>query len=267
MGLTGLIFDIKRFSVNDGPGIRTTVFFKGCPLACRWCHNPESREFCKETMVVVERLGEKEFSRTKEIGTLVSVAEVMREIEKESIFYETSGGGVTFSGGEPLLQPEFLSALTTACRQKGIHTCLDTSGQCETPLFKSMMQHFDLFLYDIKVLDPQSHMRWTGSENGTILNNLKILDASGKTYIIRVPLIPGVNLGRDNIDALLDFAKQLTFPSREIHFLPYHPMGKNKLKKLGIQDTMDENLKVTDEEISAVSGIFGEAGFTVKIGG
>jgi pyruvate formate lyase activating enzyme len=253
--------------VNDGPGIRTTVFFKGCPLACQWCHNPESREFCKETMIVVDRLGEKEFSHTEEIGRFVTVDEVMREIEKESIFYETSGGGVTFSGGEPLLQPEFLSSLAIACRQKSIHTCLDTSGQCETPLFKSMIQYFDLFLYDIKLLDPQRHMQWTGSENGAILNNLKILDASGKKYILRVPLIPGVNLDRDNIDELLDFSSQLIFSSREIHLLPYHPMGKNKLKKLGIQDTMGENLKVTDEEMSVISGIFGEAGFTVKIGG
>jgi pyruvate formate lyase activating enzyme len=267
MSLTGLIFDVKRFSVNDGPGIRTTIFFKGCPLACRWCHNPESRQFCREKIMVMDKLDGREFRHTEEIGKYVTIEEVMREIEKETIFYETSEGGVTFSGGEPLLQPDFLAGLATACHEQGIHTCLDTSGQCESELFKSMIPCFDLFLYDVKLINSNRHMEWTGSSNDTILNNLRILDNSGKKYILRVPLIPAVNMDHENTEAFIELIEQLHFPGREIHLLPYHPMGRNKLKRLGLEDTMTENLKVADEDIQHLSEVITQAGFTVKIGG
>jgi pyruvate formate lyase activating enzyme len=267
MSLTGLIFDIKHFSVNDGPGIRTTVFFKGCPLVCRWCHNPESRKSCNEKIKTADILDGRSFERFDNIGRDVTIDEIMPEIEKDIIFYETSGGGVTFSGGEPLLQPDFIISLSKACHDYGINTCLDTSGHCEQNLFKEIVHCFDLFLYDVKIVDPAMHLEWTGVDNSLILQNLQILDQSGKKYIIRVPLIPGVNVTTENTSGLIGLLSGLRFASKEVHLLPYHTLGKNKMKRMGLEYTMPENLDVNNEELSEISAEISKAGYTVKIGG
>jgi pyruvate formate lyase activating enzyme len=263
----GLIFDIKRFSVNDGPGIRTTVFFKGCPLTCWWCHNPESRSCDAEQITIARKLNGREFLKQETIGKLFTVEEVMIEILKDAIFYETSGGGVTFSGGEPLLQPEFLKELSRECRLRSIHTCLDTSGYCDPSLFNELIPVFDLFLFDLKILNRDKHIQYTGYPNDEILVNLQQLDKSGIAYIIRVPVIPGVNDDRDSTDSLKGYLKSLINPMKEIHFLPYHALAGNKLKKLGMEDKMDKSIRVNESELHKLALEFEHSGYKVKIGG
>ena len=264
---SGLIFDIKRFSVNDGPGIRTTVFFKGCPLTCWWCHNPESRACDMEQIVLTRKLDGKDFQHREVIGKLVTVDEVLKEIEKETVFHETSGGGVTFSGGEPLFQPDFLSDLARECRLRNIHTCLDTSGYCEPGLFSSILPLFDLFLFDIKILDRSKHIQYMGCPNDEILYNLMQLDRSGSKYIIRVPVIPGVNDDRESFNDLKNYLKELHHPLKEIHFLPYHPLAKHKLINLGMEDKMNSDLQVNESELHKLVLEFEQTGYKVKVGG
>lgn len=267
MSVTGIIFDIKRFSVNDGPGIRTTVFFKGCPLDCRWCHNPESKKCEPEEILTTRTLNDSVFSEKETVGRLVTVQQVMTEIDKEEVFHETSRGGVTFSGGEPLMQPEFLSLLAEECSRRGIHTCLDTSGYCDPELFKILIPKFDLFLYDLKLLDREQHILYTGFPNDDIIYNLIELDKSGCDYIVRMPVIPGVNDDRYNINMLKAKLNQLTFKLREIHLLPYHPLAKTKLKRLGLSDKMNGSDQVDEIKLSKLVEELEQAGYKVKIGG
>jgi pyruvate formate lyase activating enzyme len=267
MGPTGIIFDIKRFSVNDGPGIRTTIFFKGCPLTCWWCHNPESRSCDPEPISMIRNLDGKEFNLQEVVGKRVTVEEVLLEIEKETIFHETSGGGVTFSGGEPLFQPEFLTSLAAACRLKNIHTCLDTSGYCDPGLFRSFIPGIDLFLFDIKILDRDKHIHYMGCPNDDILVNLAQLDHAGGHYIIRVPVIPGINDDRKSMDDLGNLLQQLRNPGKEIHFLPFHDLARRKIKNLGLKNKMDPAVQVNESELHKLVDDFERSGFRVIIGG
>jgi pyruvate formate lyase activating enzyme len=262
-----LIFDIKRFSVNDGPGIRTTIFFKGCPLNCWWCHNPESRLIDPQEIITYRKLCDKEFILKEIVGKTVSVDDVMSEIEKETVFYETSGGGVTFSGGEPLMQPEFLSALADACRFRNINTCLDTSGYCDKQLFKEFINKIDLFLFDIKTLDRQKHIQYTGVDNTDILSNLLQLDLSGGKYIIRIPVIQGLNSDKESMIQLIEFLRKLTCPLKEIHLLPYHSLAKSKLRRLKMEDKTDIFKEINDSELKILAGEFEADGYKVNIGG
>jgi pyruvate formate lyase activating enzyme len=267
MGPTGIIFDIKRFSVNDGPGIRTTVFFKGCPLTCWWCHNPESRSCDPEPISITRKLNGRDFHLQEVVGKKVTVEEVLVEIEKESIFHETSGGGVTFSGGEPLFQPEFLAGLAAACSQRNIHTCLDTSGYCDPGLFRSFIPGIDLFLFDIKILDRDKHVQYMGCPNDDILVNLFQLDRAGGKYIIRVPVIPGINDDRESLDDLGNLLLQLQNPGKEIHFLPYHDLARHKLKNLGMENKMNTAGQVNEPELHKLVAEFERSGYLVRIGG
>ncbi|MBN2812884.1 MAG: glycyl-radical enzyme activating protein, partial [Bacteroidales bacterium] len=263
---SGIIFDIRRFSVNDGPGIRTTVFFKGCPLKCRWCHNPESWLSEPETFVIARKFDGKIHKVRETIGRLVTVEEVMHEIEKESIFYETSDGGVTFSGGEPLLQPDFLNALTTVCREQGIHTCLDTSGYAEPEIFAAALAGCDLVLYDLKIMDRDKHIRFTGYPNDVIMENLQELDRSGIEYYIRIPYVPGVNSDEENIRAVGDMLGKLKGNLLGVDILPYHPMAAGKLKKMGRKPEM-KKITVNDNELQQTAAHFRQSGYPVTIGG
>ncbi|MBN2611745.1 MAG: glycyl-radical enzyme activating protein [Bacteroidales bacterium] len=263
----GLIFDIKRFSVNDGPGIRTTIFFKGCPLSCWWCHNPEGISPETEEVFVTEKLDGKDFLRKKQVGTWFSVDELMKEIEKEQVFYETSAGGVTFSGGEPLLQYEFLLKLTDACTSKGIHTCLDTSGYVSPEIFKSVINSFDLFLYDIKTLDNEKHIKYTGFLADIILANLQTLADAGKQFIIRIPVIPGINDHEENITAVKDLISRLNNETKELHLLPYHAIAKGKYLRFGREFKMSGVNEPSENELLRLKSEFEETGYKVKIGG
>ncbi len=191
--MQGLIFDIKRFAIHDGPGIRTTIFFKGCPLECWWCHNPESRNPEQETVIREHKLNGEVFEIREVTGRRMSVSEVLREIEKERMFMDESGGGVTLSGGEPLMQPAFCLALLRECRSAGIHTTLDTTGCVSKKIMTEVMAFVDLFLYDLKHMQENIHKKYTGVGNKLILKNLKFLHESGKNIILRLPVVPGVN--------------------------------------------------------------------------
>lgn len=229
--MQGIIFDIKRFAIHDGPGIRTTVFFKGCPMKCPWCHNPESQKKCPER---VTNNGKKEI-----IGEKRSVDEVIAEIEKEVVFYDESRGGVTFSGGEPLAQPRFLQALLKECRKRDIHTTLDTTGYVSPKTFKSIMDKVDMFLYDLKIMDDKKHIQCTGVSNRLVLENLKILSKKGKKVIIRFPVIPGITDTEENIKKVGTFVSSLK-NIEEIDLLPYHRIAEGKYLHLKKENKMKE---------------------------
>lgn len=230
--MTGLIFDIRSFSVHDGPGIRQTVFLKGCPLRCLWCHNPESQENIIETMTSKRKLGGQTFMRTEEVGKLMSVEEVMQSIENDIPFFEESGGGVTLSGGEPLMQPEFTSALLKACHKLYIRTAIDTSGFAEPDIIEMVLPYTDLFLYDLKLADNEAHKQYTGVSNRPVLENLKKISGSGKPIFIRIPLIAGITDTEENLSGLKNIIEQTQGICR-IDLLPYHAIAKSKYERMG----------------------------------
>ena len=200
-----IIFDIRRFCVHDGQGIRTTVFFKGCPLSCWWCHNPESRDLHAEKSVKHLALDGQSFEREETTGKWMTVAEVMAEVLQDRIFYDESGGGVTFSGGEPMLQEAFLADTLKECRKQGIHTTLDTSGYASQDAMAEIAGLVDLFLYDVKIINEDLHIKYTGVSNKQILENLKFLYTSGNNVILRFPVIPGITDTNENIRDMKEF--------------------------------------------------------------
>lgn len=298
-----LIFDIKRYAINDGPGIRVVVFFKGCNLHCAWCHNPESISgkpekmfapgkcikcgtcvgICPETAIALSGKGITtdaslctlcgrcaEVCPTKAIemsGKTMSVPEIMGIIEKDRIFFDQSGGGVTFSGGEPLVHPRILIELLDECGKRGIHRAVDTAGNVATAVLAAIAQRTDLFLYDLKMMDAGQHQQWTGAKNELILHNLKFLAGTGSHIIIRVPLIGGVNDDEANIRETAEFIAGLPGEKKEVHLLPYHPVAQTKYMKLGRPDEF-EQLTVPDKESQERSiSIFLEYGINASIGG
>src|SRR5450759_4092752 len=178
--MKGLIFSIKRYSIHDGPGIRVTVFMKGCPLNCSWCHNPEGISPFPETVLQTNRIGDKEFSSNVEAGKYYTVNDILEILDKEKVFINQSKGGVTFSGGEPMIQFEFLLEALKACKEVGYHTAIDTSGYSSAENYKSIIPFTDLFMFDIKHLDEKRHIELTGVSNIGILDNYKLLLESGK---------------------------------------------------------------------------------------
>jgi pyruvate formate lyase activating enzyme len=267
----GLIFDIRRFTVHDGPGIRTTVFFKGCPLNCWWCHNPESHSCHPEESLKTLNLDGKKFSLKEMIGQWMSVDAVMNELRMDRIFYSESSGGVTFSGGEPLMQPEFLLELLKECKANSFHTTIDTSGYADQEIIEKIHPHTDLFLYDLKLMDDTDHIRYTGVSNKTILENLMYLISEGKQVVIRIPVIPGITNTKKNIreikEFLSDTMKERKFDSLvKISLLPYHSIAKNKYARFHI-DNKTKNLKdLTRESLIPLKKEFEAEGYLVKIG-
>ncbi len=297
----GLIFDIKRYSVHDGPGIRTTVFFKGCPLSCWWCHNPESRDphpllfyddaKCLACHACVAACPEGAVTATPDgsltnsdlctghgacatvcpsearqlIGRRYTVEEVVAEVERDQIFYDGSGGGVTFSGGEPLLQWEFLLDLLCACGERGIHRTVDTTGVASPRVLLRVAAETDLFLYDLKTMDPELHKETTGVTLRPILDNLKRLVSAGARVRVRVPLIPGISAAAD-IDRMGDFLRDL--PGIEgIHLLPYHSPAREKHRKFSIPWLLPEDLAMPPEQVEAFASRMKGFGLSVTIGG
>ena len=241
------IFEIKRFAVHDGDGIRTTVFFKGCNLKCAWCHNPEGQSTKKEWMVYPDKcvgcgrcvgigLESADFICLHDAkmicGKEYTVNEVMREILKDTAFYETSGGGVTFSGGECMLQIDFLEAILKECKMNGIHTAVDTAGHVPFACFERILPYTDLYLYDIKCYDREKHKELTGVSNEFILSNLKRLLKSGKNVWIRIPIIPEVNDHEAELVAIQSLLSSYGCPEK-VELLPYHAMGEHKYIAIG----------------------------------
>ena len=265
--MKALIFDIKRFAIHDGPGIRTTVFFKGCPLSCLWCHNPESKRCYPEDYIKNEKIGDKTFKIKKTVGKYYSEDTLMIEVLKDKAFYEELGGGITCSGGEPLYQYKFLKSFLKLCKENGLHTVVDTSGYASWDTIKQLLPYTDLFLYDIKHLDNLSHQKYTGIENTLILQNLKNLINSRSEVVARFPLIPGINNDTHHLLKIKDFLKSLK--SRyfhKVHVLPYHKTGNGKYRKFNLTN-YTPFLDPTSVEIEKASDILKESNFQVSIGG
>ncbi len=266
MTTKGIIFDLKKFAVHDGPGIRTTVFFKGCPMRCWWCHNPESQNLAPVKMVKTNNGNASCIESEEIIGREVMVDEIMQEIEKDLIFYDQSGGGVTFSGGEPLMQPEFLNALLTECKQKEIHTAVDTSGFVPWEIVEMNYAKVDLFLYDLKIIDDRAHQKYTDVSNQQIKENLNKLTWQHANICIRIPVIPGITDTDVNLSQLAKFILSLN-NIKMVNLLPYNSLGKNKYTKLNLSNK-SENLQVqSDQEMNTLKKKFSSFGLEVKIGG
>ncbi|MCX8032413.1 MAG: glycyl-radical enzyme activating protein [Thermoleophilia bacterium] len=271
----GMVFNIQRYSIDDGPGIRTTVFLKGCPLTCLWCSNPESQErapqllhrrsLCKQCYRCVGACPEGAISVgpegividrdiCKACGTCVeacphdalrisgkemSVEEVMAVVKRDADFYRDSGGGVTISGGEALMQPEFALELLKACKEAGFHTCLDTSGQGSLEALRKLIPYVDLFYYDIKHIDPDIHYQYTGCTNKQILRNFIEVASSKVPLVVRIPVIPGFN---DNLRDIGQIAELVATeaPHASVHLLPYHRYGQQKYAQLGREYPMPD---------------------------
>ena len=257
--MKAIIFDIERNSYVDGPGIRTTVFFKGCNLRCKWCHNPESQNFQKEIMFYKDKctfcgrckdlsVNDENFicfQDAKEIcGKEYTVDEVFAEVIKDKSFYETSGGGVTFSGGECMLQLDFLLEILKKCKENGMHTAVDTAGHIPWESFKKILPYTDIFLYDIKAMNDEMHREYTGVTNKLILENLTKLLTSNVCVWVRIPVIPGVNDTEQEIKSINDFFESYGYPEK-IELLPYHAMGEHKYASLG---KTSEKFDVPDKE-------------------
>lgn len=298
----GYVFDIKRYAIHDGPGIRTTVFFKGCPLQCRWCHNPESWnqypepsvrhtrcvgcgrcvEVCRneaislvedrpitnvEKCTVCGECVDACLAGAREIvGWRATAEQIMAEIEKDIVFYDQSGGGATFSGGEPLMQPQFLLALLRKCRRKGIHTAVDTTCYADPATMREVAAETDLFLCDVKHMNSDIHREYTGVDNELILDNIRNLSEASSKIVIRVPIVPGFNDDRANIEMTAEFVASLTDVDG-IDILPYNNGGTAKAVRLAVGFDLMKTEVPGDRRMEEIAKTLRNYGFQVKIGG
>ena len=265
--MNGTIFDIKRFAVHDGPGIRTTIFLKGCPLKCQWCHNPESIDKSPVCIEKTVQLNGRKFTKNETIGYQISSDELMDELLKEQVFMEESGGGVTFSGGEPLLQYEFLVEMLQKCQALGIHTIVDTTLFANWSVIEKIARHTDLFLVDLKIMNDQQHQFYTGVSNKTILENIQRLTKNGSLISIRIPMIPGISTTPENVNESIEFLQSLKHPFGRVDLLPFHNTAKEKYKRFHMENHFVEEHSLKKEELETIKKQFENAGFTVQLGG
>ncbi|MDR1574278.1 MAG: glycyl-radical enzyme activating protein [Clostridiales Family XIII bacterium] len=289
--MEGTVFNIQRYSIDDGPGIRTTVFLKGCPLRCPWCSNPESQNPRPElsyrytscvkcgTCVGVCPNGAPsltedgiQIDRARCVacgacvkaclaealtisGESMTLDKVWKVIRKDAVYYETSGGGVTCSGGEILSQPDFVAAVFKRCRDEGIHTCADTSGFGSPEALDKVLAYTDLVYFDLKLMDARRHAELIGAPLDIILQNLRTIAARGLPVVIRVPLVPTYNDSDENLSAIADTVSELV-PDATVHVLPYHKYGANKYAAVGMRYTLDDLAENTPENLARARAVF-----------
>lgn len=301
---SGMVFNIQGYSIHDGPGIRTTVFLKGCPLACLWCQNPEAivkrpqiffdSDKCRncgkcvamcpegaielvDGMARTDRLrciGHGECAAVcpsgarSVIGRQATAEEIFRELEADAPFYEQSGGGITLSGGEPLAQPKLAERLLKLCKEAGFHTALDTSGFAKWAVVKRVLKYVDLVLYDLKHMNPVEHKRVTGVSNELILDNArKIHHELAIPLLARMPLVPGYNDSSENVEATARFIAAEISPSIHVNLIPYHPFGEAKYERLGISRDSFASSTPSDARMGEIADVFRSHGIAVSIGG
>ncbi len=290
--MSGVIFNIQKYSIHDGPGIRTTVFLKGCPLSCSWCHNPESQSFekellffsnrcinCGECLRVCKNMRKAELctkcgscaevcctNAIELAGKEISVEALIKELEKDVIFYDSSKGGVTISGGEPLGQSEFTLELLRECKKRDINTAVDTSGYGNADALEKIAGLTDLFLYDIKLIDKEKHIQYTGVSNDLIHHNLKMLSDNGKKIWIRIPIIPGINDDAANIEATAKLIKS-TSGIQQVNLLPYHNTAMDKYKRLNKKYALQDVKQPQKEHMDKIMDLYRRQGINAYIGG
>ena len=298
--LEGIVFNIQRYSIDDGPGVRSTVFLKGCPLTCTWCSNPESQNplpevswrytsckhcgtcaaSCPEKAitligddVIINRKACNLCGKCVEVcipealnisGKRMTVEEVFKVVKRDYDYYEASGGGVTASGGEILMQPEFVAALFKKCREEGIGTCADTSGFGDSEALKKILEYSDLVLFDLKHMDPEKHLQACGQSNELILSNLETAVKSSARIIIRVPLIPDFNTSDEALSAMAQAVVDKTRDA-EVDIMPYHRYGANKYRMIGKKYTLDELRELLQQEKSHAKEIFESYGLKCEV--
>ena len=301
--ITGAIFNIQRYSIHDGPGIRTTAFLKGCPLRCLWCQNPESQIMRPEIFFVSENCtgcgacaevcpqGAIEVlqgcSRTDRalcigcgkctevcpnearnlMGRSQTAQQVFQELAADEIFYQRSGGGVTLSGGEPLAQPEFATEVLRLCKGASIHTALDTCGYAPWETMRQVLEYVDLVLYDFKHMDPQQHETYTGASNEVILENAKRIQQLGIPMLARVPVIPGFNDTAENLSATARFIATELGDSIRVHLLPYHRLGETKHERMEQPGKAIAAESPSDEQMEQMREVYESFGLEVYLGG
>lgn len=254
----GIVSEIQRFSVHDGPGIRTLVFLKGCPLRCKWCCNPENLTHEPQYMTVQ--------GKRKLVGKEMTVEEVMEEIRKDHIYYRHSHGGLTISGGEVLMQPHFAGALMQACKREGINTAIETSSYADPKTVESLLPWLDYALCDIKHVDDQKHQQYTGRSNKIILENIRKIGMSGTDLVIRIPVIPGFNSTEKEIEMISTYAAAIPGVKR-LHLLPYHRLGEAKYIGLEKKYEFSGIEPMQSEEMEKLLRVAKRSGLNCQIGG
>ena len=266
--MEGLVFDIKRFALHDGPGIRTTVFLKGCSLRCWWCQNPESIREYPETFQVksISTTFNKECEENIIFGKHFSVEDLMDELIRDRVFYDESSGGITFSGGEPLIQYKFVSECSKECKISGLQTAIDTSGYVPFEAFENVYEYTDIFLYDIKLIDDDEHKKFTDVSNQLILNNLKQLTNLGNKVVIRIPLIPEITDTKKNLTDIAAFIARLK-NVRQIDLLPYNKISENKYKRFKTPSSLGELQTQSEEKLFKIKSFFDDLNIKVSLRG
>lgn len=287
---SGTIFNVQRFSVHDGPGLRTTIFTKGCPLSCTWCHNPESQELspsfvrlahrcmkcgrCSDAELANPVVCDRDESDVElcptgalqMVGERIDATSLVKRVLRDRIFFDESHGGVTISGGEPLVQAPFVAAVLRQLQAEGVHTALDTCGFASWEHLRDVAAHADLILYDLKLIDARRHEAATGVSNERILANLTALAAEHANIWIRFPVVPAINDDDANVAATIDYLR--TIPSiRQVNLLPYHPTGEAKFARLGKHYSLHGTATPEPQDLDAIASRFTERGLLATIGG